>query len=994
MFSHLHVHSQYSKLDGMGTIEELLQRAKELGQPALAITDHGTCSGLYDLFTLAPQYGIKPIYGCEFYLNNGMEDKRNHIVLLAKDDEGLKHIYKLHEYSYVEGFKTRPTINMDVLKQYKTGLICMSACLANIIPRSVSEGREDIAMQWIKEFKRLFDDDFYLEVQDSIVPEQKIANRGLIKLGKQLGVNCVATNDVHYTLKADSDYHDTMLCMQINKKKHDKDRWRFPCSEYWLKSENEMVFDELDASDRLSALQTTMAIVDKCNATLTKGEYLPKYYDIPKGKTEEQLLREKVTARYKEEIQDKGYHTEQYVKDVMHELDVIEQTGYSGYHLIVSDFVEYSRKNRILVGDGRGSGSGCKVAYILGITRVEPNSHNLLFERFLDYGRQPDYDIDFADNNAIFEYLQSRYGIENVARIVAFGTLSAKAVSRKVFSAYGHPESLIAQVSGCIPAEPKMTLAKAYQISEQLGMFKKAYPVEFATMERLEGRISHTSQHAGGVIIYPNLAEHIPVHTDSDDRTKRIVSFDKKMAEDMGFCKIDCLGLEALTTLNQTINTIYDMEGIEVHLDTINYEDEAVYDDLCRGEIYGVFQLENQKDVVIKQQPRCFADIVALSSIIRPGTCDINDYFNRRNTKHYTIPDEQKWYMEESEGLIIYQEQYLLHCKTYAGWTIGFADKHVRKNKKIKEDEALARKFYSDCINNGYDKSFVEKLWEEIVSVAGGGYGFNKSHSVSYSIITYRNAWLKHYYPIHFYASLLTKLYNDDKKKHLLGNVIAECKAKGIKILPPDINNSLNQFIPTNEGIRYALTSVKGLGESALNHLMSLRPIASLEDMIARAERRYLRENVVDNLIKSGCFDDSNICTRYDILKSYKTLIKSKKEVIEKINMEYEYEALGIYLQKHPMDRFANKPLDDYEEGQKVVFVGMVKAVMEKPDKRGNKMAFITMENQYGSTQCLAFSSFWTDKERKKFGDNAVLMIKGSKSKSSVIINETKVVTM
>lgn len=991
-FSHLHVHSMYSKLDGMASVKELLERAKALGQVALAITDHGTCSGLYDLWKYSSDYGIKPIYGCEFYLDVGIEDKRNHICLFAKDNEGLSNIFKLHEWSYHKGFKSKPRINIDILKEHSKGVIATSACLANIIPRSLASGDTFTAQKFALKFKEIFGEDFYLEVQDNESMEQYVANQGIMKLAKKLGIKVIATNDVHYALKEDYEIHDTLLCMQTGKLKSDEKRFRFNGNYYWLKSEDEMELSSLTKEERTMALHNTQEIVDKCNATLVKGNYLPKYYDVPKDKTEEQLLREVVTQRYKSTIQEQGYHTKQYVQDVMHELDVIEQTGYAGYHLIVQDFVNYSRSNGILVGDGRGSGAGCKVAYILGITKVEPNKHHLLFERFLDYGRQPDYDIDFADNTAIFKYLQERYGQENVARIVAFGTLAAKNVARRVFKAHGHDESLISQISGAIPDEPKITLAKAYKQSEKLVMFKAKYPKEFREMERLEGKICHTSQHAGGVVIYPNISSIIPVHTDSDDRNIRVCSFDKYMVEDLGFCKIDCLGLEALSTLNETVDTIYEMEGVHVDFDEINYEDPAVYDDLCKGAIYGIFQLENQKEIVIKQQPRCFSDVVALSSIIRPGTCNIEDYLDRRRNGRYTIPKEQEWYMKESEGLIIYQEQYLLHCKTYAGWTIGFADKNVRKNKKIKEDIELERKFISDCMaHSKLDRNLAKSIWEEIVSVAGGGYGFNKSHAVSYSYITYRNAWLKHYYPIHFYASLLTKLYNDDKKKHLIHDVIAECKQKGIRILPPDINQSLNNFIPTKEGIRYAITSVKGLGESALEHLLSLRPVASLEDFINKATRKYMRENVVDSLIKCGCFDEAGK-TRYEVLLSYKQLIKSKKEVVEKSDADYEFEALGVYLKEHPMDKFGFTPFESFKDNQDCLVGGIVKKVDEKYDKKGNLMAFILIETKYGTTKCLAFSSYWTNPEKKKYADGQLVMIHGKRSGDACIINKTTVI--
>lgn len=618
-FVHLHTHTEHSKLDGMARVEELLIRAKKLGMTSLAITDHGTCSGLYDLFKYAPKHGIKPIYGCEFYLDIG-EKKRNHLVLLAKNDKGLENMFKLHEWSYVHGFSTKPRINMQVLQQYSSDLVCLSACLANIIPRSLSLGNYDIARDWAIEFQNMFGEDFYLEVQANSMQEQFHANRGVIKLANELGIKYVATNDVHYELEKDAEVHDVMLCMQTKKKVNDEKRWRFTTQDFWFKSEKEM-YDTLyglTPEERQKALTCTQTIADKCNATLVKGRYIPKFYDIPEGKTEESLLRELVTENYKTEIVEKGLHSKEYADAVKEELRVIEHTGYSGYHLIVQDFVNHAREVGVIVGDGRGSGAGCKVAYITKITRVEPTKYNLLFERFLAEGREPDYDIDFADNNIIFSYLQEKYGIENVARIVANGTLAPKAVARKVFSAYDHPEHIIAQVAGAILSTPKTTLEKSYKASTKLVELKKKYPKEFEAMERLEGRISHISQHAGGVIIYPNLSSLVPVHTDSEDRTRRIVSFDKYMIEDMGFCKIDCLGLIALATIDTCVKTIEELTGEKIDIYNINYEDEAVYTDLRQGNVSGVFQLEAQSSMVMQQKPSCFADLIAINALIRP----------------------------------------------------------------------------------------------------------------------------------------------------------------------------------------------------------------------------------------------------------------------------------------------------------------------------------------------------------------------------------------
>lgn len=726
-FGHLHVHTEHSKLDGMPRIQELLARAKELGQTFMAVTDHGTCSGLYELDEFAEQFGIKPIFGCEFYLDIGQE-KLNHLVLLAKNEKGLENIFALHEWSYVKGFSRKPTINMNVLQQYSEGIVCSSACLANVIPKSLSMYSYAIAHEWACKFLDIFGEDFYLEVQSNTIMEQKIANEGIIRLANDLGVKYIATNDVHYELKEDAEIHDVMLALQTNRKMNDPKRWSFTTKDFWFKDVNEMYKDlhGLTSEQKFTALKNTQEIASKCNVRLKRGTFLPKFYDVPEGQTEEQILRKIVTERYKKEIVARGLHTPEYKKEVAEELKVIEETGYAGYHLIVQDFVNYARTHDINVGDGRGSGAGCKTAYILGITRIEPNKYNLLFERFLSLGREPDYDIDFADNNAIFSYLQRKYGIENVARIVAFGTLAPRAVVRKVFSAFGYNESIIAQVTGCIPQEPKITLEKAYKSSKKLVEFKKKYEKEFKIIERLEGRISHESQHAGGVVIYPGLNKLVPLHTTSEDRTKRIISWDKYAVEKIGLCKIDCLGLVALETIDTCIKYVKDFKHEKIDIYEIDYEDKNVYKDLCAGKVSGVFQVENQSGMIIEQQPSCFLDLIALNALIRPGVGDFKEYLARKRGKAYYLNPLREAYMRETCGLYVYQEQFELDCKTFAGWTIAYADKHVRKNKHIEDDVELKEKFLTDAVKNGHDYKEMSELWQEIVNAVKDGYTFNK----------------------------------------------------------------------------------------------------------------------------------------------------------------------------------------------------------------------------------------------------------------------------
>lgn len=985
-FVHLHYHTMYSPLDGMGRPEEIMSKCKELGQPAVAITDHGSTSGLYDCIKAGEKYSIKVILGTEFYVN--IDGHIGHLVILAKNNDGLKNIFKLQEYAYVEGFYMKPLIDMEILENYSDNLICSSACLANVIPQCIMNNKSREAIRWALEFKRIFGNDFYLEIQPNEIPEQILVNKAIQKISMEYNIPTIVTNDVHYVYKEDAYVHEVLLAMQFNKKMDDEKRFKFPTYDFYHKSEEEIREQLKYLRDDFidNAINNTGIIADMCNATITRENHLPKFTE---DKNEDEILRELVYSRFKPTIIDKGINVPGYLKEVDRELQIIARNGYSGYFLIVQEYVNWARQNNIIVGDGRGSGSGSKVGYILGIHKINPAEHNLLFERFMSDGREPDIDVDFSDIDKMFTHLQQVYGEENVARIVAFGTLAPKAVVRKIFSTFGYPMSLISKINGCMPNRPKFTLEEAYNESTKLQQYRKEYEKEFKIIDRLEGIVSHESQHAGGVIICENLSEHLPIKTIAEDRSKRIVAFDKYMLEELGHFKFDILGLKTLELIYEIVSMVK-KEQSDFDLHEINYEDESVYKMLCDGHLTGVFQLSDQSNKVIQQQPNNFADLIAINALIRPGVGDWEEYISRRKGKKWSVNEKRLSYMQDTEGIITYQEQFLLDCKTFAGWDIAFADKYVRKNKNINEDTELAKKFIDDSVNNQNNPDEMNKLWEEICQCVSTGYNFNKSHATSYAMMTYQTAYLKYYYPEYFYAGLMTL---DKLNQTVLEGLISECKNYGIQIIPPNINTSIDKFSVFDKKINYCIASITGVGENCYSHIASLRPIKSLEDLLTRGKKTYIRKNVALNLIKSGCFDFENE-NRVELIEQLIKIrnikdIENNKKWNDKTKTIFEKESLGLYLTKHPLEEYSFKSIKDYPDNCECLIAGEVVDLTPIYDKNGNQMAFMTLSSQYGNTKCIIFHNTWNNKKLdfKSINISDVIMIKGIVSGPDCITN-------
>ena len=1016
-FTHLHVHSYFSILDGLGSPKEYVSRAKELGQTALALTDHGETSGLYEHQKECEEQGIKPILGSEFYFEDIENSKVNgHLVVLAKNQKGLENIFRMQEIAFVDNFYRKPRINMKILRKHKEGLVVTSACLANPINRFILNEEYDLAQDRILEFHSIFKDDFYLEIQPNNILEQFTVNKQLIQLSDMLGIQLVATNDVHYVLKEDGalkdgicfdkdgkevevtySIHEVLLASQMGTTLFNEDRFKFDVQDFWLKSRKEMKdsfvgYSSYEKDKIEEALNNTNIIADKCNARIVKGNFLPHFHDVETGKTENQMLRELVTSKYKTNIINKGLHNKDYAKDVFKELKVIEEEGYSGYFLIVQDYANHARNTGMPIGDGRGSACGCKVAHVLNITTVNPQKYGLLFERFLAHNRVPDIDLDFADIDMMFKYLQDVYGKRNVAKIRTFGRLKAKACIRKVFKVFNHPQYIINNVAKSIPDVIDISIEKALEMSDSFYKFKTMYPDEFEVCMRFENVISNVSMHAGGIIIWNDLSKTLPVTSTTEDRSRLIVGFNMDELEELGYFKFDVLGLQTLEIIERTLDNIKKVTGENIDVTQINEEDEEVYKLFQRGQVSGVFQLEEQAEKVMQQQPSSFADLIAINALIRPGVCDWSEYLGRRNGSiEYKIHPDREAYLKDTYGLIVYQEQFLLDCHILAGWDIAFADKKVRKNKDILNDVELKKKFVQDGIKNNYDENFLLTVWSEIEGSVSGGYNFNKSHATSYAKLTYRTAWLKHYYPKEFLSALATQR-RDDKAQ--IAKIIAEAKQQGITILPPDINISTDEFVPTSDGVRYMLTAINDLGAKASNAIFKKRPFKSIEDLIERTTKQEVNKSALTNLIKAGAFDkeDDNrirLLNKAYKLRGYKEDILPEGMWDETAKLIFEKESISLYLTTHPMEKYNYQKLESFKENEEATIAGEIVKINEVKDRRGNKMAFVELDTGYGITTILLFSWMW-EQYKELIQQGYIYETIGKRSGDKILANNIK----
>ena len=963
-FAHLHVHTEYSLLDGSNKIKEYVARVKELGMNSAAITDHGVMYGVIDFYRAAKNAGIKPILGCEVYVapgsrfdktpGNSSEDRYYHLVLLAENQTGYQNLMKIVSKGFVDGYYYKPRVDMEVLEKYSEGIIALSACLAGEVQKFLLRGMYAEAMEAAKRYENIFGkNNFFLELQDHGMQEQGMVNQQLLRLSQDTGIELVATNDVHYTYADDEKPHDVLLCIQTGKKLADEDRMRYEGGQYFVKSEDEMraLFPYA-----LEAIENTQKIADRCNVDfefhVTK---LPKY-DVPDGYTAWEYLNKLCFEGLHQKYENpEGELTER----LTYELNTIKNMGYVDYFLIVWDFINYARTNGIMVGPGRGSAAGSIVSYTLGITNIDPIKYQLLFERFLNPERvsMPDIDIDFCyeRRQEVIDYVVRKYGAENVAQIVTFGTLKAKAVVRDVGRVMDLPYALCDSISKMIPNDLGMTLDKALDASTELReLYQKDAQVQelIEVSKRLEGLPRHSSMHAAGVVICQEpVDEYVPLSLGSDGSVT--TQFVMTTLEELGLLKMDFLGLRTLTVIRDAVRLIEKNTGKKIDIDHIDYNDKAVLDSIGTGKTDGVFQLESagMKSFMKELKPQSLEDIIAGIALYRPGPMDfIPQYIKGKNDQNaitYDCPQLEP-ILKATYGCIVYQEQVMQIVRDLAGYTLGRSDLLRRAMSKKKADvmEKERQNFvYGNpeegvpgCIANGIHEATANKIYDEMIDFAK--YAFNKSHAAAYAIVSYQTAYLKHYYPVEFMAALMTSVIDNAGK---VAEYIYTCRQMGIKILPPDINTGEGNFSVSGDNILYGLSAIKSVGRPVIEAIVAERekngPFKHLKDFIERLTGKEVNKRTIESFIKAGALD----ClggTRKQFMMIYIKIVdqvaQEKKysmtgqmtlfdmvseeqksefdiplpnvgEYEKETMLAFEKEVLGIYVSGHPMEEYEAK---------------------------------------------------------------------------------------
>lgn len=903
-FIHLHVHSHYSLLDGLGKIEDLLERTRELGMDSLALTDHGVMYGAIEFFTKAKDLGVKPIIGCEVYLASGgmenkqpkVDEKRYHLVLISKNKQGYENLLKLVTESHLRGFYYKPRIDKEFLSRYSKGLVATSACMAGEIPQALLSGDMEKAEKVLSEYQDIFGkDDFYLELEHhEKSPDQQKINQGLVELGKKTRTKMVATCDVHYVMPEDKEVQDVLLCIQQNKKVEDKNRLNMTDFDLYLKSPEEM---RKKFSDIPQALSNTVEVARKCDFYPAMGQTILPHFEIPGDKNENEYLRKKCFWGIKERYGQAGYKGE-VKKRLDFELKVIKKMGYASYFLIVADFVNWAKNNKIVVGPGRGSAAGSIVSYLLKITNVDPIKYELLFERFLNPERisMPDIDIDFADNrrDEVIDYVERKYGQEKVAQIITFGTMAARAAIRDAGRALNFPYDFCDKIAKEVPFFTK--LDEALVKSAEL---RKMYSEDESTKKvvdmakRLEGVVRHASTHACGVVITKEaLTKYLPLQKNisaGKDEEAIVTQYEGKSIEAMGLLKMDFLGLKNLTILQNVIDIIRAKYKKEFNLDKIPVDNKETLRLFAKGETTGVFQFESGgfKRYLRELKPTRFQDLIDMVALYRPGPMDwIPDYIAGKHGRReitYLHP-KLKSILEKTYGIIVVQEQVMEIAKQLAGFTAGEAD-YLRKamGKKIKKlmDEQKD-KFVLGCIKNQIKGKTAEKIWDFIKPFAG--YGFNWAHSACYAMIGYQTAYFKAHYPVEFMAALLS---SDENNTDRITIEIEECRKMNIAVLPPDINESYGRFAAIGEGekafIRYGLNAVKNVGKTIAKKIVEERKrggkYKDLADFIERIQHKDLNKKSLESLAKSGALD--SVSNREEVLGNIDKILKYAKEIRE-----------------------------------------------------------------------------------------------------------------
>lgn len=960
-FTHLHVHTEYSLLDGSNKIKEYVDRVRELGMDSAAITDHGVMYGVIDFYRAARAAGINPILGCEVYVAPGSrfdreagsgDDRYYHLVLLAENNQGYSNLMKIVSKGFVEGFYYKPRVDLSLLEKYHEGIIALSACLAGEVARFLTRGMYEDAKKAALRYQDIFGKgNFFLELQDHGIPEQQNVNQQLLKMHRETGIDLVATNDVHYTLAEDAQPHDVLLCLQTGKKLADEDRMRYEGGQYYVKSPEEM--------ERLfpyapEALENTHKIAQRCHVEIEFGvTKLPKF-DVPEGYTSWEYLNELCFKGLEERYRPV---TEELKERLNYELSTIRNMGYVDYFLIVWDFIKYARDHDIMVGPGRGSAAGSLVAYTLGITQLDPIRYDLLFERFLNPERvsMPDIDVDFCfeRRQEVIDYVRRKYGDDCVVQIVTFGTLAARGVIRDVGRVMDLPYAQVDTIAKMIPQELNITIDKALQMNPE---FKKAYEEQkeihdlIDTAKRLEGLPRHTSMHAAGVVIsQKDVSEYVPLSRASDGSI--VTQFTMTTLEELGLLKMDFLGLRTLTVIQNAVHLIEQDAGVKLDMQHIDYNDKKVLDSLGTGRSDGVFQLESagMKNFMKELKPQSLEDVIAGISLYRPGPMDfIPQYIrgkNRPDTIKYDCPQLES-ILKPTYGCIVYQEQVMQIVRNLAGYTLGRSDlvRRAMSKKKAAVMEKERQNFvYGNeeegvpgCIANGISEQTANKIYDDMIDFAK--YAFNKSHAAAYAVVSYQTAFLKYYYPVEFMAALMTSVIEMPTK---VAEYIQVCRQMNIKILPPDVNRGAYGFSVDNGAIRYGLSAIKSVGRPVINALVEEREAngeyRSLKDFIERLTGT-VNKRAIENFIKAGALDclegnrrqkmlvygqivDSiaqekknsfaGQMSLFDLVsdeekKEYEIRMPDVEEYDKEMILAFEKDVLGIYLSGHPLERYRN----------------------------------------------------------------------------------------
>ncbi len=966
-FAHLHVHTEYSLLDGSNKIKEYVARVKQLGMDSAAITDHGAMYGVIDFYRAAKAEGIKPILGCEVYVApnsrfdkelTGGEDRYYHLVLLAENNRGYENLVKIVSKGFTEGYYYKPRVDMEVLEQYHEGIIALSACLAGEVQRYIVKGLADEARKAARRYEACFGKgNYFLELQDHGIPEQRLVNTELLKMSRELDIPLVATNDVHYTYAEDAEPHDILLCLQTGKKLADEDRMRYEGGQYFVKSEEEMkgLFPYA-----WEAVENTQIIADRCNVEITFGETKLPHYEVPEGYDSwtylNKLCDDGLQERYGDGNQQAGTTGQTLRERLDYELGVIKTMGYVDYFLIVWDFINYAKSNGIPVGPGRGSAAGSIVSYCLKITNIDPIRYDLLFERFLNPERvsMPDIDVDFCPNGRqdVIDYVSRKYGAEKVVQIVTFGTLAAKGVIRDVARVMDLPYSLADSIAKMVPNELNITLELALEKNPE---FRKLYQEDeqvhglIDMCKRLEGLPRHTGMHAAGVVICPKAAdEFVPLSRGSDGSIT--TQFTMTTLEELGLLKMDFLGLRNLTVIRDAVKFIEESTGKHIDIDNIDYNDPQVLASIGTGRTDGVFQLESagMKSFMKELRPRSLEDIIAGISLYRPGPMDfIPKYIKGKNSNEavvYSCPQLEP-ILKATYGCIVYQEQVMQIVRSLGGYTMGRSDLVRRamskKKQSVMEKERANFVFGNEeegvpgCASKGITEQVATGIYDEMMDFAK--YAFNKSHAACYAVVTLQTAWLKYYYPVEFMAALMTSVIDNPKK---LSEYILTSKSMGIELLPPDINEGHSGFAVSDGKIRYALTAIKSVGRPVIEAIVEERKVrgafTNLKDFITRMSDKDLNKRAIENFIKAGALDSLG-GTRKQFMSVYVQIMdhitKDRKsnlagqmslfdiadesqkdefdiqmpevgEYTKEMMLAFEKEVLGIYLSGHPLESY------------------------------------------------------------------------------------------